>query len=120
MIEEYKFGIIVINKETYNNDLEVRWTDEILSWSRRKQDLIDIEDVKRALDQGPDVILIGKGYLKGIEITDEAKNEIKSRGVDLIIDATEEAVKTYNVINEESLEETGAQKKVIGLFHLTD
>ena len=120
MIKEYKFGHIIIDENIYKHDLEVRWTGEILPWAKRNQSLIDAEDVKRALDQRPDVIVIGKGYLKGIEITNEAKSEIKSRRVELIIDATEEAVRTYNIINDESEEEMGVQKKVIGLFHLTD
>jgi len=39
--------------------------------------------------------------------------------VKILIDITEEAVKTFNVICEESLEEEGEQAEVIGLFHLT-
>ena len=42
-----------------------------------------------------------------------------AKGIELIIDLTEEATKTFNIINEDSEEEEGEQKKAIGLFHLT-
>ena len=54
-----------------------------------------------------------------MEVGKDAKKEIESRGIELIIDITEEAIKTFNIINEESKKEEGEQKKVIGLFHLT-
>jgi hypothetical protein len=62
--------------------------------------------------------IIGTGESGLAKVTDKAKTEILSRGIGLIIDKTEEAVKTFNIQKGES-EEEGKQKKVIGLFHLT-
>jgi hypothetical protein len=53
------------------------------------------------------------------QVTEDAQKEIKMRGITLIIDRTEQAIKTFNVRKEESFEEEGKQEKVIGLFHLT-
>jgi len=50
---------------------------------------------------------------------EKAKQFIGERGIKLIVDRTEEATKTFNIINEESEEEEGEKNKVIGLFHLT-
>lgn len=119
MIEEYKFGSIVIDEKTYNYDIEVRWTDEILSWKRKESHLIDITDVERAVAQGPDTIVIGTGESGMATVTEEAQQFIKEKGIKLVIDKTEEAAKTFNVINDDSMEEEGEQDKVIGLFHLT-
>lgn len=141
MIEEYKFGSITINGKIYNHDIELRWTDaadtkgarsapetgqeprpseqEVLKWWRKEGHSIGVEDIKRAIEQNPDIIIIGTGESGTAEVTEAAKNEIKSKGIELIIDLTEQATKTFNVINEESEEEEGEQKKVIGLFHLT-
>jgi len=119
MIEEYHFGSITIDGKTYNHDVEVRWSGEVLSWWRKESHVIDIDDIKRAVEQNPDVIIIGTGESGIAEVTEEAKKEIKSKGIELIIDLTEEAVKTFNIIKEESEKEEGKQKKVIGLFHLT-
>lgn len=119
MIEEYRFGIITINGKNYEEDVEVRWTDEVLNWWRGESHLIDVEDIKRAVEQNPEIIVIGTGETGLAKVTDEAKNFILSKGIKLIIDKTEEAVKTYSVICEDSEEEEGEQEKVIGLFHLT-
>lgn len=119
MIEEYKFGSITIDGKTYNYDVEVRWTGEVLDWRREESHVIDVENVKRALEQNPETIIIGTGEMGIAKVTAEAQEEIKSRNIELIIDKTGEAVKTFNFRKEESEEEKGKQEKVIGLFHLT-
>lgn len=119
MIEEYKFGSIVIDGKTYEYDVEVRWTGEVLKWWRGESHIVDIEDVERAIDQNPDLIIIGTGESGLAKVTEKTKEEILSKGIGLIVDKTEEAVKTFNIQKRESEEEEGRQKKVIGLFHLT-
>jgi hypothetical protein len=118
-IEEYKFGSITIDGKTYEYDVEVRWTGEVLEWWRGESHIVDVEDVERAIEQSPELIIIGTGESGLAKVTDKAKEEILSRGIGLIIDKTEEAVKTFNIQKGESEEEEGGQKKVIGLFHLT-
>lgn len=119
MIEEYHFGSITIDEKTYNHDVEVGWTDEVLAWQRKESHIIDVADVKRAIEQNPEVIVIGTGEQGVAEVTEEAKKTILSRGIKLIIDRTEQAAKTFNIRKEESEEEEGEQERVIGLFHLT-
>lgn len=119
MIERYHFGSITIDGETYNHDVEVRWTGEVLKWWRKEGHVVNVEDIERAIEEKPGVIIIGTGAYGVVKVTGEVRNSIKEKGVELIIDKTEEAVKTFNIIKGESIEEVGKQKKVIGLFHLT-
>ena len=119
MIDEYKFGSIIVDGKTYNYDIEVRWTGEVLKWQRSESHVVDTEDVKRATEQNPDTIIIGIGESGVVKVTEEAKAFVLEKGIGLIIDKTEEAVKTFNVINEGSEEEEGERNKVIGLYHLT-
>ncbi len=119
MIEEYHFGSITIDGKTYSHDVEVRWSGEVLKWWREESHLINVGDIKRALEQDPEVIVIGTGESGVARVSEEAKAEIEKRGIKLIIDVTGEAVKTFNIINEESEKEEGKKTKVIGLFHLT-
>ena len=119
MVEEYYFGSITIDGKIYTEDVEVRWDGEVLAWQREESHVIDVEAVKSAVEQGPEVIVIGTGESGMAKVTEEAQNFIKEKGIELIIDKTEEATKTFNIIREESLEEDGKQAKVIGLFHLT-
>jgi len=117
MIEEYHFGSITILGRNYTHDVEVRWTGDVLDWWRGKSHLINAEDVKRAIEQNPDLIVIGTGESGIAKVTERAKEEILSKGIGLIVDKTEEAVKTFNIQKERAEEEDGKQKKVIGLFH---
>lgn len=119
MIDEYKFGSITISGKTYNHDVEVRWTGEVLPWWREESHVIDVDDVRGAIEQNPETIVIGTGESGVAKVTEEAKKEILSQGIKLIIDMTEQATRTFNIRKEESEEEEGKQEKVIGLFHLT-
>jgi hypothetical protein len=118
MIEEYHFGSIIIDGREYIHDVEVRWTGEVLKWLRSEGHKIDIEDIKRAVDQNPEVIILGTGAYGVCKVTKECQNFIKEKGIKLIIDTTEEAVKAFNKILEKSKKE-GREERVIGLFHLT-
>lgn len=119
MIEEYHFGTITIDGKVYNNDVEVCWTGEVLAWNTKESHIIDVADIERTLTKEPETIVIGSGESGAAQVTDAAKNFIRSKRIELIIDNTLSAVGTFNIINEESLEEDGRQRKVIGLFHLT-
>ena len=119
MIEEYHFGSITIDGKTYTEDIEVRWTGEVLKWWRSESHIIDVEDIKRVVKENPDTIIIGTGEAGIAKVTEEAQNFIQKKGIKLIIDKTEEAIRTFNVIIEKSQEEEGKPRKVIGLFHLT-
>lgn len=119
MINEYRFGLIIINRKKYGQDVEIRWTGEVLDWHRKEVRIVDLEDVKKAVDQKPETIIIGTGEKDFLEITENARKFIFGNGIELIVDKTEEAVKTFNIILEESEEEEGKKNRIIGLFHLT-
>jgi hypothetical protein len=112
MIENYQFGKIKINGEVFDYDVEVRWNKEVLKWRRGESHIIDIEDVKRAVEQNPEKIVIGTGESGIAKATEEAQGFIKEKGVDLVIETTGKAVEVFN-------EEAKKAKRIIGLFHLT-
>ncbi len=114
LITDYKFGSIIIDGREYTHDVEVRsQTEETLPWERTKSHVVDVEDVEKALDQNPDLIIIGDGHSSVAKITDNAKKEMERRKIELIIKQTAEAVEKFNE------EMAKREKRVIGLFHLT-
>ena len=129
MIEEYRFGSITIDGKNYSDDVEVRWTPkgkptgqagEVLEWWRKESHLFDLEDIQRALEQKPEILVFGTGAYGVAKLSNRAKKEIERKGIQLIIDKTGEAVKIFNtIIKKESKQEKEKQKRVIGLFHLT-
>lgn len=111
MIEEYHFGSITIDGQTYNDDVEVRSLSsktEVLDWPRDKSHDINVDSVKKAVEQKPDIIIIGTGETGVAKVTESAKQFIAEKGIKLIVDITGEAIKTFNV-----------EANMIGLFHLT-
>jgi len=119
MIQEYRFGSITINGKTYDHDVEVLWTGEVAEWWREESHVIYVEDIEEAVELKPDTIIIGTGESGIAKVDEKAKEFIIKKGIKLIIDKTEDAVKTFNVISGDSEEEEGEQNKVIGFFHLT-
>ena len=91
----------------------------MLEWQRKESHIFDIDSVKRAVEQSPDTLILGTGESGMAKATEDCQRFIKEKGIELIIDRTAEAVRTFNVIYQDSLEEEGEQRKVIGLFHLT-
>lgn len=119
MIEDYQFGSITIDGQNYRHDVVVFWTDEVFDWWRKESHLVDVEDIIDIMEQNPETVVIGTGQAGMVKVTESAKKFIEARGIRLLIDPTEQAVRTFNVRKEESFEEEGRQEKVIGLFHLT-
>jgi len=89
-----------------------------LRWQRAESHIIDKNDVQRAIEKNPDVVIIGTGESGVAQVTEKTIKFFKENKIELIIDKTAEAVKTFNILSEPS-KEKGKQKKVIGLFHLT-
>jgi hypothetical protein len=118
MIEEYKLGLITINSEDYDYDVQVLWNDEVLEWQRDEDYKIKLEDVLPVFNLNPEVVVIGNGEAGMCEVSEEIEKEAELRGINLIIDKTEQATKTFNIRKEESLEEEGRIERVIGLFCL--
>lgn len=119
MIEEYKYGLIIIDGKNYNNDVIVDWSGGVSEWKKPDSHLIEPGDVIAALGMNPEVVVIGTGENGIAEITQAAQDSILGKGIKLIIDKTQEAVRTFNILKEDSLEEEGKQTKVVGFFHLT-
>ena len=112
MIENYFFGSMTVSGKTYNFDVEVRSNGEVLQWQRAESHIIDVNDVKRAVNEMPKTIVIGTGEAGLAEITSGARDFITKNNILLISGKTKEAVEIFNELLKK-------KEKVIGLFHLT-
>jgi len=117
MIDNYEFGKITINGETYDHDVEVRWSGEVLEWWRDKGHVFAVGDLKRALEQGAEALVLGIGANGEVEVPKETKTFLNEKDIKLIIDKTPAAVKSFETLVEQGNKK--APEKVIGLFHLT-
>jgi len=110
MIDSYTFGSIVIDGKEYNHDVIV-YKDKIDSWWREQGHNVTIDDLKK-LPGGIEVFVMGNGASSCCAFPDESKKYLEKKGIEVIIEDTGMAYKTYNKLVKEG-------KNVAGGFHLT-
>jgi len=111
-INAYQFGEMVIEGVKYHNDLIV-FPDHIVdSWWRKRGHEILPEDLEEVFKQKDiEVLVIGKGEPGYMDISSAAKEKLEKQGIEVIIQPTKLAWKTYNDLSK--------TRKVVGAFHLT-
>ena len=113
MIQEYRFGKMVIDGETYDKDLIIASGKVIPNWWRNKGHNLQLADIDKVLEQHqPEILVVGKGQFGMMTISDEVRQFLHDQGIELVDKKTGKAVQIYNKHFNEG-------KKVIGAFHLT-
>jgi len=111
MIDSYDFGEVVINGKRYTLDVII-YPDRVKSdWWRKEGHQLCIDDLEDALDQKPDVIVVGTGNPGLMRVLPETEKLIQAKKIKLIVQPTKEACKTYNRLS--------SSQKVIAMLHLT-
>lgn len=94
MIEDYSFGRIVINGKKYTSDIII--TDTIHSWWRKEGHVLNPEDLTILFSEPPQTLIVGTGAYGAMKVPEKTRKSIKDRGITLIIQKTDKAVKTFN------------------------
>jgi hypothetical protein len=111
MIESYSFGKIVIDGKQYATDVII-FPDHVQdSWWRKEGHVLTIEDLKDVLQAKPEVLIVGTGYFGFMKVPNEVKEHLASMKIQLIVENTREAYKTYNRL--------ASTKRTVAAFHLT-
>lgn len=119
MIDEYRFGIIVVDGCQYKEDVAIDCEGRVWEWHCMTRHIVSLDDIKYFLKGAPEIVIIGSGQNGECRVQENVQDFCQKSGIKLIVDRTEEAVKTFNVIKEDSLQEEGRQAKIAGFFHLT-
>ncbi|MFQ5795674.1 MAG: Mth938-like domain-containing protein [Candidatus Bipolaricaulia bacterium] len=95
-IDSYRFGSIVIDGKPYRSDVMI-YGDQVKSdWWRKEGHRLHLEDLDWVLSRGPKVLVIGTGANGRMVVPESVKAELESRGIEMIVEPTGEAYKTYN------------------------
>ncbi len=111
MIDSYSFGRMVVDEQTYTADLIIFPSRIESSWWRKTGHRLCLQDIEEALEEKPEVIVVGTGFTGLMKVEEEVKREVCSKGILLFIEKTKEAVQKFNEIS--------TLKKTVGAFHLT-
>ena len=113
------FGYIVINGKRFNHDIVVHVDGSI---TKRNKELskpfkkgfhtpLAPPEVEPLLDEKPEVFIIGSGQYGALPVLEETKNIIKNSGVELVLEKTPKALKTFMNLRK--------NRKVVAIFHVT-
>ena len=109
-IQDYSFGRIIIDGQTYTKDVIILPEGVFSPWWRREGHRLSMEDLSEALKARPEVLIIGRGYAGVMRVPDELVKALQERGIDVVVQKTRDAVKTFNTIED---------KRTVAALHLT-
>ncbi|MCF8111040.1 MAG: MTH938/NDUFAF3 family protein [Desulfobacteraceae bacterium] len=111
-IEDYRFGSIRIDGTKYKNDIKIVGNSVKPDWRRKNGHLVTRGDFADILESEPEIVIIGKGSPGMMNMDQKLAEELEKKGISLIVKPTQEAVKEFNRLQEES-------RNVAAGFHLT-
>lgn len=111
MIDNYTFGEFTINGKKFRSNI-VLINNSVKPGRYLENHELLIKDFDEILAANPEIVIIGTGASGVVKPSEEIKNEIESEGIQLIIEKSGEAIKTYNKLLKQ-------KKKVAAFMHNT-
>jgi len=111
IIEQYSFGNITVNGNSYTKDLII-FPDRVFSpWCRSGGHLLQIDDLVEVVKADISELIIGTGYYGTMKVPSEVIEYLNKQGITASIEKTSQAVDMYN--------RTISERAVIAALHLT-
>ena len=111
MIDAYDFGRIVIDGTAYTTDVIV-FPDRVMDdWWRKDGHVLYVADIESVVEEKPEVLIVGTGKYGLLDVMPETKEYIESKGIELIVEPTEQACEIYNQVSKD--------KKTVAALHVT-
>ena len=110
-ISRYSFGQIHIRGQTYTSDVII-FPDRVQErWWRKEGHRLRVEDVAAVVAAEPEAVVIGTGSLGAMKVPAETTAYLRSKGIEVHVARTGQAVKIYNDIQ--------AKGRTVACLHLT-
>ena len=110
-IDSYSFGKIVVDGKSYDSDIILYENIVYPDWWRMSGHLFQIDDIEKHLKKNPKKLLIGTWFSEMMKVDPEARSYLKKARIEVIIESTSNAWKTFNSLSDE--------EDVMAAFHLT-
>ena len=115
-IERTAFGTITIDGKTYDHDVVIRLSGEIVK--RKKQlskkyygtsHVLSKDEAKFVFEKGCEQLIIGSGQVGNVHLSPEAEAYFAKKGCKVLLQPTHKAIHLFN----------GSMARKVGLFHVT-
>ena len=110
MIDSISFGKLLFQGKVSRSDTIVYKDRMNTKWWIEKRNLIEPGDLDEVLKENPEAVVVGRGFMNLIDISDQAVEALKAEGAEVIIEKSDEAAETFNRL--------AGVKRTVGLFHL--
>lgn len=111
-IEEYRFGLIKVDGQSFRNDIKIVGGEVKPEWWRSSGHRVELSDIKDVLAAAPEVFVLGTGSSGNVRVPAGFEEKLEERGIKLIAEPTERAIKTFEKLRAEG-------RNVAAGFHLT-
>ena len=115
-IENSSFGAITIDGKTYEHDVVVRLSGEIVKRKKKlskkyygTSHMLSKQEAKFVFEKGCKQLIVGSGQMGNVQLSPEADAYFAKRGCKVLLRPTPEAIRLFN----------RSKMKKIGLFHVT-
>jgi hypothetical protein len=95
-VNEYEFGRIVIDDQTYTNDVIILPNGVQSDWWRDEGHILKPRDLTAVLQAAPTILIIGQGAHGRMQVTEESLKALRDKGIEPLYMKTAQAVETYN------------------------
>jgi len=110
-VEQYSFGNITIDGQTYTSDVIIYPESVDFSWWRKQGHNLQIEDLAGVIKAEPGVVIIGTGSFGRMKVLKETVLHLEAKGIMVYVERTGKAVELFNELQK--------NKTVIAALHLT-
>jgi hypothetical protein len=115
-IDSTIFGAITIDGRTYQHDVVVRLSGEVVKRKKKlskklygTSHVLSKDEAKFLFEKGCDQVVIGSGQMGHVHLSPEAEAYFERKGCEVVLKPTPEAIRMLN----------RSRTKRIGLFHVT-
>jgi len=115
-IESTTFGTITIDGKTYDHDLVIRLSGEVVKRKKKlskkyygTSHVLSKDEAKFVFEKGCEQIILGSGQEGNVQLSPEAEAYFAKKRCKVLLQPTPEAIHVFN----------RSHAKKIGLFHVT-
>ena len=115
-IDSTTFGSITIDGRTYEHDVVIRLSGEVLKRKKKlskkyygTSHVLSKEEAKFVLENGCEQLVLGSGQMGNVHLSPEAEAYFTKKGCEVVLQPTPEAIHVFNK----------SHSKKVGLFHVT-
>ena len=115
-IENTTFGTITIDGKTYEHDVVIRLSGEVVKRKKKlskkyygTSHILSKDEAKFVYEQGCSQLIVGSGQKGNVRLSPEAEAYFAKKDCKVLLQPTPEAIKVFNK----------SHSKKIGLFHVT-